>query len=240
MSVRCAGVIFDLFHTLTSRASEWSALPATSELLGIDSRTWNQLLIDRSRWRLAGEERDAVAIVRALAHTFDPGIPEERIREAAQNRIRRFRDALLHVPRENVETLHRMRSAGLRLGLISNADAVEIAAWSECPLAGCFDSEVFSCDAGHVKPEPAIYRQCLEELGLDAGDCIFVGDGGSNELEGARAVGMRPVFISGVTDSLWPEETPARRAAADHEIRTIPELLELLDLVELPGRPAPA
>jgi putative hydrolase of the HAD superfamily len=188
------------------------------------------MLIEKSRWRLSGEERDPVKIVRTLAHTIDPTIPEERIAEAARVRIRRFRDALLCVPGENRQALERLTSAGVKLGLISNADAVEIAAWPECPLAGCFDAEVFSCDVGYVKPEAEIYLECLERIGLEARDCLFVGDGGSNELEGARAVGMRPVFMSGVVSDLWPEETSARRAAADHEIRAVSETLDLIGL----------
>src|SRR5436190_21572266 len=83
------GVIFDLFHTLTGLESEWSDLPWTSDVLGIDRRTWDELLTTRSRWRLTGEERDPHAIVRALAHEVDATIPDARIREATRIRIQR-------------------------------------------------------------------------------------------------------------------------------------------------------
>jgi len=224
------GVIFDLFHTLTGRESEWSALPWTSDVLGIDRRVWDERLTAGSRSRLTGEQQDPYEILRSLAHAVDPAIPEQRIREALRIRIERFRHAVTRVPAENVETLRTIRAAGLRLGLISNADVMEVAAWADGPLAGLFDAEVFSCAAGCVKPEPAIYAKCLESLGLPAAECLFVGDGGSDELVGAKQAGLSTVFISGIVAELWPERVAPRLAIADHHIERIPELLALLGL----------
>ena len=103
------GVIFDLFHTLTGRESEWLDLSWTSDVLGIDRRRWDELLTERSRWRLTGEERDPYTIVRTLAREADATIPDARIREATRVRIQRFRESLLRVPAENIEALATMR-----------------------------------------------------------------------------------------------------------------------------------
>jgi len=224
------GVIFDLFHTLTGRESEWSGLPWTSDVLGIDRALWEELLLTRSRWRLSGEERDPYTILRSLADLADPAIPDERVRKAVSIRIQRFRHALMRVPPENVHALQRLRAAGYRLGLISNADAMEVSAWADSPLAGLFDAEIFSCWAGCVKPEPAIYNKCLEALGLAAEDCLFVGDGGSDELAGAKAVGLTTVFVSGVIAELWPELVQRRLAQCDHHVEWAPQVLDLLGL----------
>ena len=51
-------IVFDLFHTLTGFESEWSDLPFTCDVLGIDRRVWNPVITTGSRWRLAGEERE--------------------------------------------------------------------------------------------------------------------------------------------------------------------------------------
>jgi len=221
------GVIFDLFHTLTAAESEWTNLPWTSDILGIDRRVWNDTLTKQSRWRLTGEVRDSVEIVRGLAHAIDPAISEEIIVRAAAFRQERFRKALATIPSRNLLLLSELRNRGFRLGLLSNADASEVAAWPDCPLAGVFDAEVFSCHVGSVKPESAIYGECLTQLGLTASECIFVGDGGSNELIGARQVGLFSVFFSGVIEDLWPERIPALAETADVHIRALPELLSL-------------
>jgi len=232
-------VCFDLFHTLTGPEAEWSELPWTSDVLGIDRDTWNELLVSRSRWRLAGEETDAYTIVRTLAHVIDPTISAERIRHAAGLRTQRFKDSLTRIPTEKIEKLQTLRAAGFRLGLISNSDVMEVAPWPECPLAGLFDVEVFSCEVGLVKPEPAIYARCIEALGASPKECLFVGDGGSDELVGAKNVGMSTVFVSGVMAQLWPDRVEERRANSDYHIERIPDLLALLGLTSAGSRQRP-
>lgn len=231
------GVVFDLFHTLTAPETQWSSQPWTSDVLGIDRRVWNELLTAGSRWRLAGEETDPYTIIATLARSIDPGISDGLIERAVEVRVGRFRDAFDRVPVEHVETLKRLRARGFRLGLISNADVMEMAPWDRSPLAGLFDAEIFSCRVGHVKPEPAIYLACLDALGLHGEECLFVGDGGSNELAGARAVGMTPVFMSGIMEELWPDQIPARLAQCDHHVRSIREVLSLPGVAEQTGEP---
>jgi putative hydrolase of the HAD superfamily len=67
-------------------------------------------------------------------------------------------------------------------------------------------------------------------MGLSPGECVFVGDGGSDELRGAKAAGLRTVFMSGAVEELWPERVAPRRALADHHIRSIPEILHWLGI----------
>jgi putative hydrolase of the HAD superfamily len=104
---------------------------------------------------------------------------------------------------------------------------MEVAGWDTSPLAGLFNVEVFSCEVGMVKPEPEIYEHALTRIGLSAEDCLFVGDGGSNELEGARAVGLKTVFVSGVIADLWPDRVEKRGAGAIHTIHRAADLLKL-------------
>jgi putative hydrolase of the HAD superfamily len=86
-----------------------------------------------------------------------------------------------------------------------------------------------------VKPEVESFQACLLALSLEPKDCVFVGDGGSDELVGAKAAGLRTVFVSGVIENLFPERIPARIAVADHHIRRVPELLALLGLSTAPA-----
>jgi putative hydrolase of the HAD superfamily len=229
------GIIFDLFHTLTGRETESSSLPFTSEVLGIDRRRWDELLLQHSRWRLAGEVRDPYTILATLARLADPGVPDATIREALRVRVQRFRDALVRIPQENLATLRELRRRGLRIGLVSNADALEVAAWSDSPVSSLIDVAIFSCEVGSVKPEPEIYERCLRDLALDPADCLFVGDGGSDELVGARHVGLRTVFVSGVMSELWPHLVPQRLACCDHHVERLPEVLALINSPAAPA-----
>ena len=56
-----------------------------------------------------------------------------------------------------------------------------------------FDSVCMSCELGVKKPDVRIFNICMEKLGVEPEECIYVGDGGSYELETARSIGMHPV-----------------------------------------------
>ena len=60
-------------------------------------------------------------------------------------------------------------------------------------LYPCFDLIVLSYEAGLQKPDSRIYQKAADLLGAAPGQCLFVGDGGSNELEGAGNAGMKAV-----------------------------------------------
>ena len=61
------------------------------------------------------------------------------------------------------------------------------------PLFDCFDAVCMSCELGLKKPSVEIYRKCTEALSVECHECIYVGDGGSYELETAQEVGMHPI-----------------------------------------------
>lgn len=218
-------ILFDLFHTLTGLESTWYSGPKTADLLGIGREAWSEQLIERSRERLTGEQTDPTVILRTMAHAIDPTIPEETIEKAVVNRMERFAAALVHIPQETRRALERLRSMKKGLGLISNADVSEVAAWGRSPIAGCFDSVVFSCHVGCVKPEPEIYRISMESLQVSPAQCVFVGDGGSNELQGAQELGIATVMITGVIGALWPERIEERKPHADYVIERLGELI---------------
>jgi putative hydrolase of the HAD superfamily len=45
------------------------------------------------------------------------------------------------------------------------------------------------------KPAPELYRKALDRLGLQAAEALYIGDGGSHELSGAEACGLRALRI---------------------------------------------
>jgi putative hydrolase of the HAD superfamily len=219
-------VLFDLFHTLTALESTWGdSRVFTHQMLGVSKEAWNEQLLERSRDRLVGTIDDPHAIIRKLAHAIDPTIREEVIEAAVANRIERFAHALVNVPQENVRVLRTLKAWGKTIGLISNADASEVAAWDRSPIARLFDSVVLSCRVGCVKPEPRIYRICMDQLGVTPDRCVFVGDGGSGELAGARNLGIATVMVTGIISQIWPDRIEQRRAHADYVIENLSELI---------------
>ncbi len=218
-------ILFDLFHTLTARESTWSSGPTTSEMLGVSREAWNEQLLERSRERLTGEVKDPTVMVRKMAHAIDPTIPEEVIQATVRGRVERFARALTNLPEESHQVLRKLKGLNKKIGLISNADVSEITAWDRSCIAHWFDSVVFSCSVGYVKPEPEIYRICMRELGVEPYQCVFVGDGGSHELEGARSLGIATVMMTGVIKEMWPKRVDEERRHADYVIERLGQLV---------------
>lgn len=215
---RYTAVIFDLFHTLTSSAAVLKKTKGTSEILGVPRNAWNDQLLLYSEDRLRGNLRNQYEIIERMAHAIDPAIPDSIIRQAAENRIHRFHYALQHIEQPTLDMLQQLKDRGKVLGLISNGDVNEFTGWQTSPLRQYFRYAVFSCDVGYVKPEKEIYELCMKKLQVNQMDCLYIGDGGSDELRGAKACGMTTVLTTRVIKDLWPEKIDKRRSCADYEI----------------------
>ncbi|GAA3017013.1 HAD-IA family hydrolase [Actinokineospora globicatena] len=81
------------------------------------------------------------------------------------------------------EVVARVRAAGFKTALLSNADAVP------APLPDVFDAVVVSGAVGFAKPDAAIYRHAAAVLRVDPSRCVFVDDV-AEYVRGAARVGM--------------------------------------------------
>ncbi len=133
-------------------------------------------------------------------------------------------------PRQGVaDTLKRIKEMGQLRGLISNCSATDVDLWPETEMAAHIDAPVLSAAVGMAKPDPRIFRLACERLSVTAKDCLYVGDGGSNELNAAQSVGMTPVMI--VVPYPDPDlygERPDPKSWTGLRISTIPEVLNVL------------
>ncbi len=62
-------------------------------------------------------------------------------------------------------------------------------------------------------------------LGVTPEECVFIGDGGSEELEGARDLGMATIMIAGFIRDVFPGRIEERRRNADVMIERLAELI---------------
>jgi putative hydrolase of the HAD superfamily len=80
------------------------------------------------------------------------------------------------------------------------------------------------------KPDPRIYKHALEALGARPDEAIFVGDGGSDEHRGARAVGLPTVLVTRYLRMWWPERVDERRPHADWEFDDVAAFVSALKI----------
>src|SRR5262249_44807572 len=161
---------------------------------------------------------------------WEPTSATEGICGGVGMRQRFFELGLVEVEPPVLDALDRLRAAGIRTGLVSDAAADDVESWERSPLAARLDVAVFSYRIGVRKPDPRIYRLALDTLGSSPADALFVGDGGSNEHRGARDLGMQTVLVTRLAGH-WPSEVlEARRPYADFELPDVPALIVALGL----------
>jgi putative hydrolase of the HAD superfamily len=226
---RPTALLLDLFDTLVSGAAVPSTTLPTWEELGIPIEAYQRRWFQNHDGRAIGRVRDPVEVLRVVAHDIDPTIPLGTIERAAERRLRRFEEVLAHTDPATVGALARLRALGVRMALVSNACFGEIESWPHSPLAAHFDAAVFSCQVGAAKPDPAIYLEALRQVGAEPALAIFAGDGNSDELRGAREVGLSTVLISGFAERYWSHALPDRRVHADWEFPTVVALADALE-----------
>lgn len=117
----------------------------------------------------------------------------------------------VRVDPEAVPTIDGLRARGLRVGLCSNAPyriPSMHAQLRHFALADRLDSVTFSGQIGWRKPSPRIMEAAAAAVGSPPGEIVLVGDSVSDDVMGARAVGMRAVLLRRPGGAPPPEVDP--------------------------------
>lgn len=225
-------VLFDLFGTLTPcypLEDVRLTIAAMADDLGVPgdafSAAWNDTFAGRQRSQFATLAHNVCVVLDALGCNRS----QAEVGAACRRRMDFERGALAPRP-DALVTLHALRTAGVRTALVSNCSMETPAAWAGGVLCGALDVDVFSCMVGWAKPDERIYRHACQALAVDPEDCLFVGDGSSDELRGAQAVGMRAALIrAGDDDETFPNRLD-RDSWKGSLLRSVTETLDLLGL----------
>lgn len=217
-------IYFDLFFTLIIPAYEKE--DNEYSILSLSVEEWekyaeNEILY---RERALGAVRSEKEIIDKIVSVLPFPVSRKQKDAVLAAREKRMYAALQNISPEIIEVLAILKDKNIKIGLISNADKIDCKYWQESRLFPFFDDAVFSCDAGLLKPDRRIYELALHNLNASPEECLFVGDGGSNELYGARLAGMKTVF-SEVLARKGPEKRHPIMKYADYHITLFRELL---------------
>ena len=118
------------------------------------------------------------------------------------------------------EILHRLRGAGLRIGLLTNGAAgLQREKIETSGLGMFFDAAVVSGEIGTGKPEPEIFRHLLGRLGVEPAEALMVGNSLARDIVGAKRAGLAACWLA-----LEGEEEPVGLVEPDYTIRSLGEL----------------
>lgn len=214
-------VTFDLYDTLIELLPpRWERLAAACARLGLPADP----LALRAADRLAEDyytvengarpirdrspaERDAFRLEHTARWLAAAGLPHDpatarRVRAAYVSEFEEARaapDAPDHthyrVFPDVAPALRRLREAGIKSAVISNADADVTAICLHFGFADQVDLVVTSALVGWEKPDPRVFHAALDPLGVAPAAALHVGDQPKSDVSGALGVGMRAVLL---------------------------------------------
>ena len=118
-----------------------------------------------------------------------------------------------------IEALQRLRRAGFRLWLLSNAQRVFTA--YELRLLGIeelFDGIYISSDYGCRKPDERFYRALMQQRKLDSASCLMIGNDRYTDIAGAQKVGMATLYMhTALTPADQQPADPARHPEVQND-----------------------
>lgn len=235
MHGNCAAVVFDHYFTLADpdATTERELAPLVARLLpGLTYAEFRRRAAAASVIKPAAERSTAVfesywtrwvcygeALFRTLG-VFGAGEAFAAARYRAH--------ATAPVYPDVAASIRRLRSAGLRIGIASNADTGYL--MENIRLNGvAVDAVVSSEEVACYKPEPAVFVEVCRRMHVAPKDVVHVGDDLVADVEGARRVGMRAVWLD--RDRRRPV---GKNPSAAARIASLPELDALLDLRKTP------
>lgn len=185
-------VIFDMFETLIthyqsplyfgSQMAEDAKIPED-----IFQKLWSATEYDRTIGNMTFEETLEMILKRNQCYC------EELLNIIVAKRIASKEECFQHLNQEIIPMLYSLKEKGVLIGLISNCFSEEVDVIRRSVLYPYFDAVYLSYEQRIQKPDTDIFKRCMDKLLVKANECIYVGDGGSFELETARKLGMNAV-----------------------------------------------
>lgn len=159
-----------------------------------------------------------------------PDFPKDVIAAKARELTHLWRDCDgIRLERTGVrETIKELYARGYKLGIIANTPSEqEVPDWlNESGMSKYFKTVILSAKVRLRKPDPAIYLLAARAIGSSPGECVYIGDNPSRDIEGTLASGYGMAICIHEPNTL-AKEPPIKEYAASRSIRQLPELLDI-------------
>lgn len=182
-------VIFDMFETLvTHYESPLYMGKQISSDIGISEskfrEIWNTTDDDRTLGKRSFE--DVIEEILRVNNCYSVDLFEKVVSKRKMSKIECFE----HIHPEILPLFSKLKEMNIKIGLITNCYFEESDVIRKSVFWDYFDAVCMSCEMGLKKPDIHIFKRCMDELEVQPEECLYVGDGGSFELETAQALGM--------------------------------------------------
>ena len=190
--MKIKAVIFDMFETLVTHYKHPLYFgEQIAEDIGISNEDFQRI------WNASDEDR---TIGKKTLETVLTDILEEyriyskeRLNHIVSKRIATKQKCFDDLDVNIVPMFEELKRKDLKIALISNCFSEEVDLIHHSVLYAYFDKTYLSFEIGRKKPDLEIFKQCCLGLSVASEECLYVGDGASEELEAASKVGMNAI-----------------------------------------------
>ena len=217
------------YESISSRllAGGYVAPTARELLRDVHDRVETEFLLHRQSGSL--EEIDLVAAARRAYAAAGVALSDDVLDDVLRVEQEAWWEGVRVNP-DAVPTLDALRSAGVKVGVCSNAPYRARSLHEQLVHVGLrdhLDSARFSAEVGWCKPDARMFGAALRSLHASAGEAVMVGDSEHDDIAGAHGAGMLAVLYR--AEAADRAELP--NSAAEYVIHRLSDLPGLLSLV---------
>lgn len=200
-------VIFDMYETLITHfktplyfGSDMAKDAGIPEEIFLPA--WRETEDDRTCGRKSTDE--VIASLLKSNNCYSDDLFDMMMSKRIKTKI----DCFNHLHSDIIPMMEGLKKRGIMVGLISNCFTEEATVIKDSVLFPYFDEAMLSCEQGTRKPGEDIYYRCINKLGVSPEECLYVGDGGSSELDTASKIGMKAMqarwyLVKGTKQPVW-------------------------------------
>ena len=185
-------VIFDMFETLVTHFESPVYMgKQISNDIGITEQKFREIWDTTEEDRTLGKRtlEEVIEEVLKVNHCYSMELFEKIVAKRKMSK----KECFEHIHPEIIPLFMALKEQNIKIGLITNCYFEERDVIRNSIFFDYFDSVCMSCEVGVKKPDVEIFQRCMKDLAVVPEECLYIGDGGSFELETAQSLGMYPL-----------------------------------------------
>jgi putative hydrolase of the HAD superfamily len=174
---------------------------------------------------MVGKFRDVEDQMRGALSAFGQSATDPALSKAAKMK-RTFLIEALQPKADALHCLEELRVRGFKLALVTDCSWETPEVLDDTPLGQFFSVRAASAHIGVRKPDAKMYEHALKGLSVDPRRCIYVGDGNSEELIGAKRHGMTTVWVDNGDEQHFKD---GWKPEGDHAVTDLRDVVKIVE-----------
>lgn len=128
--------------------------------------------------------------------------------------------------RQIIDFCKSLKKKHIKLGIVSDGTVIEqLETLMYLGIIKYLDTVIVSEEFGVEKPDPILFQNALENLGVSADETLMVGDDLVRDIAGAKEVGMKTVLIAQYSWKVLPANA---KSAVDIVVEKVTDIIDFI------------